>query len=114
MSAVMLTGCVQYTTYADLEGERDAADQLPELEEYAYDSLDASTSRFVGEHDGTSLWLAKGEEAAPVCLVAQRGKDWIVGCGDRTSGGPGSFEIFPDGSLIPEDATKVSENVYAW
>ena len=114
MSAAMLTGCVQYTTYADLEGERDAADHLPELEEYAYDSLDALTSRFVGEHNGTSLWLAKGEEANSACLVAQRGDDWIIGCGGGMSGGPGSFEIYPDGAVVPEGATQVSENVYAW
>jgi len=118
-SVVLLAGCsAQQNAFTDLQGERGASDELPQLADHAYDDLDVSSSRFVGEHEGTSLWLAQGLEDSSVCLVADPGDDdWVVGCGGggtKVVGRAGSFEIVPDGVPAPEGATQVSENVYAW
>jgi len=115
----LLASCVsQQDGFADLEGNREAIDELPQLEDYAYDSVDTSSSRYVGEHDETSLWLARGLAGATVCLVADAGEGaWGVACGGgtgfQTGGVAGSFEVVPDGGAAPEGATQVSENVYA-
>lgn len=109
---------MQQNEYADLQGDRETRDELPQLADYAYDDLDVSSSRFVGEHDGTSLWLAQDLDNSTVCLVADAGDDeWIVGCGGGSTnigGIAGLFEVVPDSVPAPEGAMQVSENVYAW
>ncbi|PKI92228.1 hypothetical protein CW368_05210 [Actinomycetales bacterium SN12] len=118
-SIVILCVCTaQPGGFADLGGERDARDELPQLADYAYDSVDRSTSRYVGEHDGASLWLANGRERSAVCLVADAGeRGWIVGCGGggtRIGGTTGSYEVVEDAAAAPKGAVKISQNVYAW
>lgn len=113
-----LTGCSFMTTdLAVLDSDRVAADELPVLEDYSYDSVDEETSRFVGEHDGISLWVTRGTDS-PACLVAAGAADeeWMVACGAlpiRLGGLDHSFELRPDGAPEPESGTRVSENVYA-
>lgn len=118
-SIVLLSGCtVSQDAYADLRGDQETHDELPRLADYAYDNVDVSTSRFVGEYEGTSLWLAQGLEDSSICIVAAAADDaWVAGCGSGTtkiSGITGTFEAIPDGAIGPEGATRVSENVYAW
>lgn len=118
-SIVVLSGCTApQDAFTDLQGDRESQDELPQLADYAYDNVDVSTSRFVGEHDDTSLWLAQGLEDAGICIVADAGDDaWAVGCGGQTikiGGVAGTFEVVPDGAIAPEGATQLSENVYAW
>lgn len=118
-SIVLLSGCTApQDAFTDLRGDRESRDELPQLAEYAYDDVEVSTSRFVGEHDGTSLWLALGLEDSGICIVADAGEDsWVVGCGGETikiGGMAGTYEVLPDAATAPEGATKVSENVYAW
>lgn len=118
-SIVLLSGCMaSQDAYADLQGDRESHDELPRLADYAYDNVDVSTSRFVGEYDGTSLWLARGLEDSSICIVAAAADDaWFAGCGGATTkigGIAGTFEVIPDGARGPEGATRVSENVYAW
>ncbi|UYO96633.1 hypothetical protein OED01_13640 [Microbacterium sp. M28] len=118
-SIVLFTGCgTTPDLYADLQGEQDSQDELPQLEDDAYESVDVASSRYIGEHDGTSIWLAQGLEESSLCLVADAGEQWVVGC---SGGGPlnvggvvGEFEVLPDGMPTPEGATKLSDNVYAW
>ncbi|MEJ6555379.1 hypothetical protein PQI51_10150 [Microbacterium esteraromaticum] len=105
--------------FSDLQADRTPKDELPVLaEEYAYEGVDPSTSRYVGDHDGTSLWIVEGLAESPICLVAVAGEsEWFVSCGGATGVGlkgiAGDFLALPDGALPPEKATKVSENVYA-
>lgn len=115
-----LSGCTTSVgEFSDLQTERESQDELPTLEKYAYESVDPSTSRYVGEHDGTELWIAEGTEDSSACLIADAGADsWIVSCGGRsgveTGGIAGHFMVLPDGAFAPDNATKISENVYAW
>lgn len=118
-STALLAGCTgQAEGFSDLEGERTAADELPALADGAYEQVDAATSHYVGEHEGTSLWLARGLENSPVCIVAYAEEEaWQIGCGGAPatiSGVTGTYEIVMDGAAAPAGAVKVSENVYAW
>nr|WP_314842295.1 hypothetical protein [uncultured Microbacterium sp.] len=54
-AAIALTGCSGGQSYSDLSGERETEDELPGLPDYAYESVDTGSSRFVGEHEGASL-----------------------------------------------------------
>lgn len=118
-SVALLSGCTgQAEGFSDLEGERNASDELPQLTDGAYDEIEVSTSHYLGTHEGTSLWLARGLEAVPVCIVAYAGEGaWQVGCGGAPttiSGAAGTYEVVSDGANAPSGAVKVSENVYAW
>jgi len=72
----------------------------------------------VGEHDDTSLWLARAERPDTVCLIVYpNDREWVVGCG--AGGGPigvggpsGDFVMTPDGAPAPDGSTKVTDNVY--
>ncbi|MFP7759860.1 hypothetical protein [Marisediminicola sp. LYQ85] len=119
----VLAGCVGGTSdFAVLEREPGPGDALPDLPGYAFDDLDMSSARFVGEHDGTDVWLARSGDSVVglgVCLiVSPEGGDWHVACGGtgqlEIDGPGGRFEIRPDDSPTPEGATAVSENVFAF
>ncbi|MGO1840263.1 MAG: hypothetical protein ACTH0E_12195 [Candidatus Microbacterium stercoravium] len=116
---VLLTACSGHqSAFVDLDGEREAADELPQREDYAYENVDVDSSRFVGDHEGTSLWLAQDIRGSGVCLIADAsGSDWGVACGGATGleldGVVGTFHVVPDAAAPPEGATQISENVYA-
>lgn len=118
VSAGVLTGCSFVSSDLDvLDSDRQVADELPILEDYSYDEVDEPSSRYVGEHDGISLWVARGTES-PACLVAvgEDADEWLVACGGlplRMSGLDHAFELRPDGAPAPEGGTRVSDNVYA-
>ncbi|MBP1325450.1 hypothetical protein JOF28_000682 [Leucobacter exalbidus] len=118
-SVVLLTGCAgQQAPLADLAGERTSQDELPQLSDYAYDLVNTASSKYVGEYEGTSLWLALGiDPDTQVCLIVAPGNDrWTVSCGGIrmiTSNGEHTFEVVPDGASPAESATRVSENVHA-
>lgn len=118
VSVSVLTGCSFVTSdLAVLDSERVDADELPALEDYSYDRVDESTSRFVGEHDDISLWVARGADSQ-ACLVAAGAEedDWLVACGGlpiRMGGLDHTFQLLPDGAPAPEGSTRVSDNVYA-
>ena len=113
-----LTGCsISSTNLAVLETDPVAEDELPPLEDDSYRAVDVDSSRYVGEHEGVSLWVAKGTDS-PACIVAitDPEDDWVVGCGGlptRISGSGHTFEIRADDSPAPEGMTRVSDNVYA-
>ncbi|MGZ0710911.1 hypothetical protein ACWPKO_21550 (plasmid) [Coraliomargarita sp. W4R53] len=118
-SIAILPGCTaQGTAFADLQGDKESGDELPALKDYAYDDVDESTSRFVADHEGTSVWLAQGLEDGTVCLIADAGPDaWVVSCGgapSRIGGVAGTFEVVSDGAPAPSGATQLSDNVYTW
>lgn len=120
LTGLALSGCsTPGNGYPILDREAQAVDKVPDtLPSYAGDNADLSTSRFVGEHDGTSLWLMKGTDATTVCLLAYPDAEgWVIGCGDMASqtgvGGPEmQFLYQPDFAPAPEDSIEISENVY--
>lgn len=121
LAATTMTGCsFSSPSLSVLETDRVVEDELPPLEAHAYESVDTATSRFVGEYEGVSLWVAQGTES-PACLAAvlddgDAGPDWILSCGGlpiRMSGVGHTFELRPDGAPAPEDMTRISENVFA-
>lgn len=122
MLSVGLAGCSSPGDgYAVLERRPlQPADALPaSLPDNTVDALVPESARFAGEHEGVSLWLARGQERdALICLLAYRTDgDFVQGCsglgGVRTSFGGGTFEVVQDGIPGPEGAVRVSENLYA-
>lgn len=104
--------------FTDLRKPHTSQDKLPALDEDPIETINFSTARYVGEHEGTSLWIAEGIEASSVCLVALFGdSEGSIACGGTSgvaSQGPaGSFAVIPDGVPVPDNAMKISENVYA-
>ncbi len=105
--------------YSDLGGEATRQDALPaSLPEYASRDLDIESSRYVGDDDGTRLWLARGAEEGTVCLViVSAAEEWFVACGGEagpmtTGGVVGSYTVHADHHPIPDDAVEISANVY--
>jgi hypothetical protein len=121
MFAFLLTGCTaSQPTYSVLDSAAESEDALPEtLPSSVGNSADLATSRLVGEYDGVPLWLLPGRESSTVCLLAfPNDDDWVMGCaGDTGAGameGPtGKYTYQPDGFPAPQDATRISTNVYA-
>jgi len=118
-AVLTLTSCAASGSgYAVLDSDAQPADEVPEaLPASAWDTADSSSARFVGEHDGTSLWLTRGGDETDVCLLAYADEDtWVLGCGGGSpfgvAGVSGSFTVIPDGVPSPEGMTQISENVY--
>lgn len=114
-----LTGCSgsgSGSGFAVLDAAAEPGDTLPtDLPDYADDRLDPASSRFVGEHDGDRLYLAKGENATICLLVYSNDRDWVIGCsrGDGTvSSGSRAYAVRPDAAPAPEGATELSPNVF--
>ena len=120
LSAVALSGCTGVgAAYAVLDREAEARDEVPaDLPGYAWDNVDQATARFVGEDEGTSLWLARARDDTSACLLAYADEEsWVLGCGGggalfSVGGMTGTFTVVPDGAPAPEGMTRVSENVY--
>lgn len=116
--AALLTGCTSSgVTYSGLDGKAEAVDELPEIVQDSDAEIDVESARFVGEQDGASVWLARGEQPDTVCLVASEADDWVVSCGAEggpmtVAGEPGKYVVVPDGAPAPENATELSDNVY--
>lgn len=114
-----LTGCIDPGSgYAVLDRDAVATDALPaDLPAYADDDLEPSSSRFVGEHDGNMLFLAKGKDPRSVCLVVYPNPtDWVIGCGGGSefgvSGPSGGYTVRPDGAPELELFNEVATNVF--
>lgn len=117
--AVLLAACTSSgVSYAALEREAQPSDELPEVVAGGSDEIDADSARFVGEHDGADLWLARTEQPGNICLVVYpNDNDWVAGCG--AEGGAmgvhvpsGKYVVAPDQAPTPEHATELSDNVY--
>jgi hypothetical protein len=121
-AALALAGCAAAgPTYSVLDREAEAADAVPgDLPAQAGDGADLDSARVVGEHEGSSLWLMRGDEPGTICLLSHRDDGaWIVVCSDegtglQTEGETGHFAVVPDGAPGPEGTSQVSENVYAY
>ncbi|WP_261165773.1 hypothetical protein [Microbacterium sp. Marseille-Q6965] len=119
-SALALAGCASSSSYAVLEREAQAADAVPaDLPARAAGGADFDSARAVGEHEGASLWIMRGEDPGSVCLLSYRDDEaWVVGCGGEsglvTSGEAGHFVVVADGMPAPDGAVQISENVYGY
>ena len=116
--AIGASGCAASGAagYADLQGAQ--TQELPQLNETAYDQLDPDLARFVGSHRGTELWIAPGRASGDICLVmADAGGDATTACDsgsvDTTGSDFGDFLVLPDGAEVPANAVAVSKNVFA-
>jgi hypothetical protein len=117
--AALLAGCSSSgATYSALDRDAESADELPGVVLEGGGDIDVDTARFVGEHDGVSLWLALAERPDTVCLVVYpNDQDWVTGCGAEGGpigvGGPaGDYVLIPDGAPAPEDSSQLTDNVY--
>ncbi|MGK3950967.1 hypothetical protein ACLKM7_01445 [Microbacterium sp. I2] len=117
--AVLLGGCAgSGASYAALDRDIQASDELPELVAEGSTDIDADSARYVGEHEGVEFWVARMDEPDSVCLVVYpNDTDWVAGCGAYGGklgvGGPsGDYLLVPDGLPAPEDTTKLTDNVY--
>lgn len=114
-----LTGCTSSGGYTDLESTETRA--LPDtVPEDTLANFDLDSMRWVAEHEGTEVWLARGSRPAEVCILFSPDDDaWATGCagagGQMTVSGPGPqrFVVVPDGQPGPEGFTAISHNVYA-
>lgn len=117
--AVLLAGCSSSgATYSALDRESEPADELPAVVAEGNDDIAVDTARYVGEYDGTGLWIARAESPDTVCLILYpNDRDWVAGCGAEGGpigvGGPsGDFIVTPDGAPAPDDSDRVTDNVY--
>ncbi|MGC5172782.1 hypothetical protein ACPW96_16880 [Micromonospora sp. DT81.3] len=114
-AAIVLVGGVGGSGFALLDRDAESADALPaDLAGDAYDSVDTASARWVAEHDGDQLYLARGTEVGTVCLLVHR-EDWVVGCGGPqlgVSNATRTYYVQPDADPDPVTGTKVTENVF--
>lgn len=115
---LLLSGCTTTGSYAVLDRPAEPGDKIP-ADVLAIDvDFELDSSRFVGEDQATRFWLAAPSvDGAEICLVAYPtdGDDWFAGCGTGltiTGYGLGSYTVQPDGMPTPDNATRVSENVF--
>jgi len=122
LAALTLTGCInQGSGFAALDREAEPSDAMPAgLPDYADDDLDPMSSRFVGEHNGNALYLAKGKGGGGrICLLIypDDSASWVIGCGGalefRVGGPTGDYTVRPDGAPAPEHSIEVATNVFA-
>ncbi|GAB3298105.1 hypothetical protein [Pseudoclavibacter terrae] len=104
-------------TFADLEaGGANEKDLPSELPDNALDGADLDSARWVGEHEGTDVWLAAPVEGSlyDACILAfPDAQNWTSGCGGGVSGPDQRwYAIVPDGEAPPENSVALSENVY--
>jgi hypothetical protein len=94
-----------------------ATDALPDLPDYAKESLLAETARYIGEYDQVRYWIARGAEPGAICVTAwptERADSWSTACGGvvLTTAKPGLFaaRLGPTGSS-PEGWIQLDENL---
>jgi hypothetical protein len=113
-------GCTSPTpALSDLDGDQTTDHPIPaEVSDEALADADLDTIRWVGEHEGTNLWLAAGKDNFDTCLlIYPDGTDWLIACGgglmQSTTGAGLTFAVVPDGETAPADFGAVSQNVFA-
>ena len=119
--AFSLGGCSMFgpPSYSDLEGDSESAATLPE-EVRSDGALNADTAHFVGDHEGTQVWLSRGAEDDSVCIIlAPMEGSASVACASAGSelsatNRPARFYVVPDGGQVPDDGEnmRLSNNVY--
>ncbi|GAA2585975.1 hypothetical protein [Microbacterium binotii] len=117
-AALALAGCTSVGSYTDLESTETRA--LPDaVTEDARANLDLDSMRWVGQYEGTDVWLARGSKAGEICIFTYPGDGaWASVCGGEGGelgvSGPDQrvYMVVPDGGDSPEGSIAVSHNVY--
>ncbi|GAA1135464.1 hypothetical protein [Nesterenkonia lutea] len=115
-----MSGCTgQAESYSDLtqaaDGEKSVPDAIPDS---ARGNFDAESIRWIGEHEGSELWLGTAADSRGVCLLLYPDPErWVVGCTDGAvlslnRGGAWDYHVRPDDHAPPSEAVQVSSNVY--
>lgn len=103
------------------ERAQNVADALPtSLPDYATNQLDLTTSRFVGDYDGSAIYVVQSSDDAPFCVLIYPKSpptDWVMGCGDGipltvTAPGGLSVKLLPR-NQAPDGWTPLDANVSA-
>ncbi|WP_158685349.1 hypothetical protein [Microbacterium halophytorum] len=110
----LAAGCSDGSSFADLEREPSADDALP-MPESGLDGVDLGSVRYVGDHEGTEVWVARAADfRQDICLALMPSDGaWSVACGGvwlKTNG----FVVQADGALADDDWVRVSHNVWAY
>ena len=75
-----------------------------------------SSARFAGENDGVGFWVGRRANGEGVSLlVYPNDQDWVIGCragGMKVSGPAGTYGLVVDGAPIPDNGTRLFDNVY--
>lgn len=117
--AALLVGCSPSgATYSVLDRAAESVDEPPSVVTDSGDDIAASSARFVGEHEGAQLWLARSTTANGICLIVYpNSQDWVAGCTNaggplEVSGPAGAFVVLPDGSPTPDGTSQLTDNVF--
>jgi hypothetical protein len=116
-AALLLTSCAA-ASLPEFDVEQTERDVVPA--EISLEDIDAGTTRFVGEVEGTDLYLARGADDT-LCLLQVRGGELDqAGCGSGLGLGveldsgtrieSGTFR-FPQDQIGDGERTKLSESV---
>ncbi len=117
ITVVVLTSCASTDGFSDLDRGRQAGDSVPDVVAFPVDvEIVPESSRSVGAHEDAGLWLARTADDGVCLLVYPDHEDWVVGCSDTppltVSGPAGSFTVVSDRQDPPQNATRISDNVF--
>ena len=112
--AFTLTACA--SDYALLDTQQQQDDKLPQTVAASPELMDPASTRFAATDGDVSLWLARSDTGQQVCLVSYRADDsWKAACANgmlSSANAHGKYLVRPDGATVPENSTKIAENVF--
>ncbi len=122
-ATVALTGCAPNVGgFAVLDKPMEASDELPaNVHDFDDGELpaDFSTAHLIGEHNGSRVWFMRDIGGTGLCFFAYADEavtasSCVTPEGPIEVGTPAiDFYVVPDGEPGPDNATKISENLYA-
>jgi hypothetical protein len=121
LAAACLGGCAIFgASYSDLRKDAESRVALPESVR-SDSGLDTDTARYVGDYEGTQVWLSRGSvDDDGICIIlAPTDEPASVACdvvGSQLSAShrPARYYVVADGAEVPDDGenTRLSNNVY--
>ena len=98
LAGFLLVGCTAQQQPAELEREQSPGDALPASAAVAEQTVDAETSRFVGEAEGYDIYIGRQADSDNTCVIFVEAStdDWQ----STTCGGSGVGTDFPSGTGV--------------
>ncbi len=114
---LLLSGCSWMgTSYSILDRDVEASDEMRAVILARDNGIEPSSARFAGENDGVGFWVGRRANGEGVSLlVYPNDQDWVIGCGAggmKVSGPAGTYGLVVDGAPIPDNGTRLFDNVY--
>lgn len=114
---LLLSGCSWMgTSYSILDRDVEASDEMRAVILARDNGIEPSSARFAGENDGVGFWVGRRANGEGVSLlVYPNDQDWVIGCragGMKVSGPAGTYGLVVDGAPIPDNGTRLFDNVY--